>query len=107
MEDKIPGFQFEPVSSEQICPSYIDGSDHDKAEIQHDRLSSQEWCNCKNCGKMPTILECVFCRKILEVKAFHLELQTKLSAGYIKLLWNFLQNLQITVSEIISWKSFY
>ena len=90
MEDKIPGFQFEPVSSKQICPSCIDGSDHNKAETQHDRLSSQEWCH-----------------KILEVKAFHLELQTKLSAGYIKLLWNFLQNLQITVSEIISWKSFY
>ena len=39
-------------------------------EAQHNRLSSQEWCNCQNC-----------CHEIPEVKAFHLK-------GKARLSWN-------------------
>ena len=73
MEDKILGFQFELVSAKQTRPSCNDGSDQDEKEAQHNRLSSQEWCNCQNCEKMPTRLEYEFCHEIPEVKAFHLK----------------------------------
>ena len=49
MENKIFGSQFEPVFTKQSHPSCSDGSDQDEVETQHDRLSSQECCNCKNC----------------------------------------------------------
>ena len=45
----------------------------DKVETQHDRLSSQEWCNCKNCEKMPTSLECVCCHETSEINTFNLK----------------------------------
>ena len=32
MEDKIPGFQFEPVSAKPTHPSYNDGSDQDEPQ---------------------------------------------------------------------------
>ena len=79
MEDKILGFQFEPVSAKQTRPSYNDGSN--QIETHHNRLSSQEWCNCQNCEKMPTGLECMCCPEIPEVKAFHLK-------GKARLSWN-------------------
>ena len=81
MEDKICSFQFEPVSSKQTRPSYNNGSDQDEPETWHNRLSSQEWCNCQNCKQIPTRLECVCCHKISEVKAFHLK-------GKARLSWN-------------------
>ena len=81
MEDKILGFQFEPVSTKWTRPSYNDGSDQDEPETHHNRLSSQEWCNCQKCKKMPTGLECVCCHEIPEVKAFHLK-------GKARLSWN-------------------
>ena len=81
MEDKILGFQFEPVSAKRTRQSYNDGSDQDEPETHHNRLSSQEWCNCQKCKKMPTGLECVCCHEIPEVKAFHLK-------GKARLSWN-------------------
>ena len=69
MEDKILGFQFEPVSTKWTRPSYNDGSDQDEPETHHNRLSSQEWCNCQKCKKIPTELECVCCHEIPEVAA--------------------------------------
>ena len=81
MEDKILGFQFEPVSAKATRPSYNDGSDQDEPETQHKRLSSQEWCNCQNCEKMQTRLECMCCYEIPEVEAFHLK-------GKLRLPWN-------------------
>ena len=30
------------------------GSNQDEAEIQYDQCSTQEWCNCEECEKMPT-----------------------------------------------------
>ena len=42
MEDKILGFQFEPVSTKRTQLSYNDGSSQDEPEIDHNRLSSQE-----------------------------------------------------------------
>ena len=51
MEDKILGFQFAPVSAKRTHLSYNDGSNQDKVETQHDRLSSQEWYNCHLKGK--------------------------------------------------------
>ena len=54
MENKILGFQFEPVCAKQTRPNYSVGSDQDEAEIQYDRLSTQEWCTCKKGEKMPT-----------------------------------------------------
>ena len=68
MKDKILDFQFEPVSAKGTDPSYNDGSNQDEAETQHDRLSSQEWCNCKNCENMPTSLNCVCCHEIAKVE---------------------------------------
>ena len=79
MEDKILGFRSELVSAKRTRPSYSDGNDQDEPKTQHDRLSSQEWRNCKNCEKMPTSLECVCCHEISEVKAFHLKGKTRLS----------------------------
>ena len=58
-----------------------DGSDQDEPETRHNRLSSQEWCNCQNCEQMPTRLECVCCHEIPEVKAFHLKGKARLSSN--------------------------
>ena len=69
MKDKIVGFQFEPVSAKPTRPCYNNGSNQDERETQHNRLSSQEWCNCQNYEKMPTRLECVCCNEIPELKA--------------------------------------
>ena len=81
MEDKILGFQFEPVSTKRTGPNYNDGSNQDEPETHHNRLSSQEWCNCQKCEKMPIGLECVCCHEVPEVKAFHLK-------GKARLSWN-------------------
>ena len=81
MEDKILGFQFEPVSAKRTRPSYDDGSDQDEPETHNNRLSSQEWCNCQKCEKMQTGLGCVCCHEIPEVNAFHLK-------GKARLSWN-------------------
>ena len=71
------GLQFEHVSAKRTCPSYSGGSDHDEAETQHDRLSSQESSNCKNSKKIPVSLECVCCDKTSEIKTFHLECKAR------------------------------
>ena len=71
MEDKALGLQSELVSAKLSYPSYNDGSNQDEPETQHNRLSSQEWCNCQNWEKMPTRLECLCCHKIPGVKTFH------------------------------------
>ena len=81
MEHKILGFQFEPVSAKRTRPSYNDRSDQDEPETHHNRLGSQEWCNCQKCEKMPTELECVCCYEVPKVKAFHLK-------GKARLSWN-------------------
>ena len=142
MEDKILGFQFEPVSTKPTCPSYNNGSTQDEPqkqplevfckkrcsqkfcrihrktpvseslscvfqcfpvnfakflrtsllqntsgrrllepETQHNRLSSQEWCNCQN-KKISTRLECVCCHEIPEVKAFNLKGKIKTLLEY-------------------------
>ena len=73
MENKISGFQFEPVCVKQTRPNYSVASDEDEAEIKYDRLSTQEWCYCEKCEKIPTSLECVCCHEIPAVKAFHLK----------------------------------
>ena len=69
MEDKILGFPFEPVFAKPTRPSCEQG----EPDTQHNRLSSQVWCNCQNCKKMRTRLECLCCHKIPEVEAFHLK----------------------------------
>ena len=79
MENKIFGFQFEPVCVKQTCPNYSIGSDQNEAEIQYDRLSTLEWHNCEKCKKMSTSLECVCCHEIPAVKAFHLKFKARLS----------------------------
>ena len=85
MEDKIFGFQLEPVSAKRTRPSYNDGSDQDEPETHNNRLSSQEWCNCQKCEKMQTGLECVCCHEIPEVKAFHLKDKARLSWNTVAL----------------------
>ena len=77
MENKILSLQFEPVWVKQTSPNYSVTSDKDEAEIQYDRLSTQEWCNCEKCEKMPTSLECM--HEILAVEAFHLKFKARLS----------------------------
>ena len=79
MENEIFGFQFEPMCIKQTRPNYSFGSDQDEAEIQYDRLSTLEWCNCKKCEKMSTSLECICYHEIPAVKAFHLKLKARLS----------------------------
>ena len=59
MENKIFGFQLEPMCVKQTRPNYSVGSDQDESEIQYDRLSRLEWCNCEKCEKISTSLECV------------------------------------------------
>ena len=54
MENKTFDFQFEPVCAKQTHPNYSVGSDQDEAEIQYDWWSTQKWCNCEKCEKMPT-----------------------------------------------------
>ena len=39
MEDKILGFQFEPMSAKPTRPSYKDGSDQDEPQISYRRCS--------------------------------------------------------------------
>ena len=79
MENKIVGFQFESVCVKQTRPNYSVGSDQDEAEIQYDRLSTLEWCNCEKCEKMSISLEWVCYHKILAIKAFHLKFKSRLS----------------------------
>ena len=79
MEDKILGLQFEPVSIYPTCPRYSDGSDQNELEVQHNRVSSQQWYNCQNCEKMSTRLYCVCCYEIREIKPFHLNDTPRLS----------------------------
>ena len=73
MENKISGFQFEPMCAKKTRPNYSVGSDEDEAEIKYDRLSTQEWCYCEKCEKIPTSLECACCHEIPAVQAFHLK----------------------------------
>ena len=54
MENKIFDFQFGPVCANQTCPNCSVGSEQDKAEIQYDRWSTPEWCNCEKCEKIST-----------------------------------------------------
>ena len=98
MGNKILGFHCGLVCTKQTRPNYSVGSDQDEAEIQYDRLSAQEQCNCEKYEKMPTSLECMCCLKIPKVKTFHLNV--KQDSPGIQLLWNFLQNLwNLTVNE--------
>ena len=76
MENKIPGFQFEPVCAKQARPNYSVGN---PLQIQHDRLSTQECCNCEKCEKMLTSLEFVRCHEIPAFNAFHLNFKARLS----------------------------
>ena len=79
MENKILGFQFEPVCTKQTRPNYSVRSDQDEVEIQYDRWSTQEWYNCEKCEKIPTSTECVCCHNIPAVKTFHLKFKVRLS----------------------------
>ena len=76
MENKIFGFQSELVCTKQACPNYSIGN---PLQIQHDRLSTQEWCNCEKYEKMPTSSEYVCCHEIPAIKAFHLNFKARLS----------------------------
>ena len=79
MENKIYGFQSEPVCLKQTCPNYSVGIDQDEAEIQYDRLSTLEWSSCEKCQKMSNSLECMCYHEIPAVQAFHLKFKAKLS----------------------------
>ena len=79
MENKIFGFQFEPMCVKQTRPNYSVGSDQDEAEIQYDRLSRLEWRNCEKCEKMSTSLECVCYHEIPAVKVSHLKFKARIS----------------------------
>ena len=117
MEDKILGFQFEPVSAKRIQPSYNNGSDQDEPETRHNRLSSQEFCNCQNCKQIPTRLECVCYHEIPQVKAFHLKGKARLleyscsgiyriSRSKLFFKKGVLKNLAIFTGKHLCWSSF-
>ena len=59
--------------------NYSVESEQDEEEIQYDRWSTPEWCNCESCEKISTSLECVCYRKIQAVKAFHVKFKARLS----------------------------
>ena len=94
IEDKVLGLQIGLVSAKWTRPSYHNGSDQDEAETQHDRLISQEWCNNRNCEKMPTSLVCVCCHKMSEVKVLYYLQRENLSRCSTKLI-HFMQNLTL------------
>ena len=75
-ENKFLGFHFQPVCTKQARPNY---SVANRLRIQHDRLNTQEWCNCGKCEKMRTNLECVRCHEIPTFKAFLSNLKARLS----------------------------
>ena len=54
MENKILDFQFGPLCTNQTRPNYSVGSEQDEAEIQYDRCSTPERCNCEKCEKIAT-----------------------------------------------------
>ena len=54
MENKILDFHFGPVCANQTHPNYSVGSKQDEAEIQYDRCSTREWCNCEKCEEIST-----------------------------------------------------
>ena len=54
MKNKILNFQFGPVCANQTRPNYSVGSEQDEAEIQCDRWSTPEWCNCEKYEKIST-----------------------------------------------------
>ena len=54
MENKILDFQFGLVCYNQTSPNCSVGSEQDEAEIQYDRWSTPEWCNCEKCEKIST-----------------------------------------------------
>ena len=60
----------EPMCVKQTRPNPSVRSDQDEAEIQYDRLSTLEWCNCEKFEKMSTSLECMCLHEIPAVKAF-------------------------------------
>ena len=64
------------MCTKQAHPNYSVGY---PLQIQHDRLSTQEWCNCEKCEKIPTSLECLHCHEIPAFKAFHLKFKARLS----------------------------
>ena len=49
-----------------------------EAEIQCNRWSTPEWCNCEKCEKISSSYECVCCHEIQAVKAFHLKFEARL-----------------------------
>ena len=69
-------FRLNLFCAEQARPNYSVGN---PLRIQHDRLITQEWCNCEKCEKMPTSLECMRSHEIPAFKAFHLNFKTRLS----------------------------
>ena len=79
MENKTLDFQFGPVCAYQTCPNYSFENEQDEAEIQYDRWSIPEWCNCEKCEKISTSYECVCCHEIQAVEAFHLNFKARLS----------------------------
>ena len=79
MENKNLDFQFELVCAKKTRPNYSIGSDQDEAEIQYDQWSTQEWCNCEKCEKMPTSSECLCCHEIPAVTVFNLKFKARLS----------------------------
>ena len=54
MKNKILDFQFGPVYANQIRPNYSVGSEQDEVDIQYDRCSTPEWCNCGKSEEMST-----------------------------------------------------
>ena len=54
MKNKILDLQFGPVCANQTRPNYSVGSEQDETEIQYDRWSTPEWCNCEKFEEIST-----------------------------------------------------
>ena len=70
MENKILDFQFRPVCANQTRPNCSVGSEQDEAEIQYDRWSAPEWCNCENVKRNQPVKNACVVTKFRQLRHF-------------------------------------
>lgn len=74
-------YDFEPIFTQQELAARVrvrvelegeenaSESDEEPAiDIRQDRLDNVNWCQCTNCGVMPTLSECSCCREIHSIR---------------------------------------
>ena len=68
-------YNFQPVRDSQHTEEHDNSNSSDSEEEYLDRHDNEnrpgnsDWCSCGRCGPMPTVLECVCCKEIGEIRA--------------------------------------